>query len=100
MMTAQPTQPPGELGPEQLLQMSFSFTASRVLSSALQLDLFSRIAEGNRTASEIAKAAGAQERSMRMLLDALVGLQLLCKSKDGYELTPVAENFLVRSSLT
>jgi ubiquinone/menaquinone biosynthesis C-methylase UbiE len=71
-----------------------------VLSAALQLDVFSNIAGGNRTTAEITKAAGAQERAMRMLLDALVGLQLLGKSDDSYELTPVSENFLVRSSPT
>lgn len=98
-MTTQPAQPAaGGTGPEQLLQMSFSFTPSRVLSAAIQLDLFSHIAQGSHTAAEIAKAAGASERGTRMLLDALAGLQLLGKSEDRYELTPVAENFLVRSS--
>jgi ubiquinone/menaquinone biosynthesis C-methylase UbiE len=90
-------QPPG---PEQLLQMSFSFTPSRVLSASLQLDVFSHISRASHTASEIAKAAGASERGMKMLLDALAGLQLLVKSTDRYELTPLAEQFLVRSSPT
>jgi ubiquinone/menaquinone biosynthesis C-methylase UbiE len=98
-MTRQPDQPAsGGIGPEQLLQMSFSFTPSRVLSAALQLDLFSHIAQGSHTAAEIAQAAGASERGMRMLLDALAGLQLLGKGEERYSLTPVAENFLVRSS--
>lgn len=100
MTTQSPQQPSGELGPEQLLQMSLSFTPSRVLSSALQLNVFSHIAAGNRTAEEIAKAAGANERATRMLLDALTGLQLLVKKDDGYSLPPVSENFLVRSSPT
>lgn len=99
-MTAQPPQPMSALGPEQLMQMSMSFMPARVLSSALQLDLFSQIASGNRTATEISSAVGAHERATRMLLDALVGLQLLGKNRDGYELTPVAEDFLVRSSPT
>jgi ubiquinone/menaquinone biosynthesis C-methylase UbiE len=100
-MTTQPTPAAtGEIGPEQLLQMSFSLAPSRVLASALQLEVFSHIAAGNRTAAEIAQAAAANERAMRMLLDALVGLQLLGKSNNGYELKPVSQNFLVRSSPT
>ncbi len=89
---------PKALGPEHLLQMSFSFTPSRVLSASLQLDLFSHLARGSHTAAEVAKAAGATERGTGMLLDALTGLQLLVKSGDRYELTPLAEQFLVRSS--
>jgi ubiquinone/menaquinone biosynthesis C-methylase UbiE len=80
--------------------MSFSFTPSRVLSSALQLGVFSHVAAGQQTAAEIAKAAEADERAMSMLLDALVGLQLLSKSKEGYALTPLSEKYLVRSSPT
>lgn len=97
-MTTQPAQPAGGIGPEQLLQMNFSFAPSRVLSAAVQLDLFSHIAQGSHRTAEIAKAAGASERGTRMLLDALAGLQLLVKGADSYELTPFAENFLVRSS--
>lgn len=88
-------QPPG---PELLLQMSFSFIPSRLLSAALNLDVFSNIAKGSHTAAEVASAAGASERGMRMLLDALAGLQLLIKQAGGYQLTPLAEQFLVRSS--
>lgn len=98
-MTTQPPQSNGaSMGPEQLLQMSFSFAPSRVLSSAVQLDVFSHIAAGNRTAAEIAKAAEASERGMSMLLDSLVSLGLLGKSGDNYSLAPVSEEFLVRSS--
>lgn len=97
-MATQPQPTAGGLSPEQLLQMHFSFAPSRILSVSLQLNLFSHIAQGKHTAAEIAEAAGASERGTRMLLDALVGLQLLGKSGEGYELTPVAENFLVRSS--
>lgn len=100
-MTTQPLPgATGEPGPELLLQMSFSFTPSRVLSTALQLRVFSHMADGQHTAAEIAKAAEADERAMRMLLDALVGLQLLSKSREGYQLSPLAEKYLVRSSPT
>lgn len=97
-MTAEPTrqETTGAVGPESLLQMSFSFGPARVLATALQLRVFSHIASGQGTAQEVAQAAGASERGMRMLLDALVGFQLLGKTGERYELTPLAAQYLVR----
>jgi ubiquinone/menaquinone biosynthesis C-methylase UbiE len=83
-------------GPESLLQISFSFAPARVLATGLQLRVFSHIDAGNKGALEIAQAAGASERGMRYLLDALVGFQLLSKAGEGYELTPLSAQYLVR----
>lgn len=96
-MTAEPMrQEEGVASPESLLQMSFSFGPARVLATSLQLRVFSHMAAGSVTAQEIAQAAGASERGMCMLLDALVGFQLLNKTGESYELTPVAAEYLVR----
>ncbi|MDQ3818882.1 MAG: methyltransferase domain-containing protein [Acidobacteriota bacterium] len=86
------------LNPELLLQLSFSLAPSSILSAALTLDVFTHISAGNRTVEEIARAAGASERGMRMLLDALVALQLLSKDGEQYGLTPLSAEFLVRDS--
>jgi ubiquinone/menaquinone biosynthesis C-methylase UbiE len=86
------------LNPEPLLQMSMSFAPARVLQASVQLDLFSHIAAGNMTGAEIARAANASERGTRMLLDALVVFQLLAKTGDRYELTPLSAKYLVRDS--
>ena len=95
--TPMPTQA-ALLDPAPLMQMSFSFAAARILSTAVQLDIFSYIAAGAQTASEIAQAARASERGTRMLLDALRGFELLTKHKDAYALSPLAARFLVRNS--
>jgi ubiquinone/menaquinone biosynthesis C-methylase UbiE len=87
-----------QLDPAPLMQMSFSFAPSRILSAAVQLDIFSKIAAGAQTAGEIAKAADISERGTRMLLDALRGFELLTKHKDAYALSPMAAKFLVRDS--
>jgi ubiquinone/menaquinone biosynthesis C-methylase UbiE len=86
------------LDPAPLMQMSFSYAASRILSTAVQLDVFSKIAAGAQTAAEIARATNASERGTRMLLDALRGFELLAKHKDAYALSPMAAKFLVRDS--
>ncbi len=84
------------VSPETLQQMSFSFVPSRVLCAGVQLGVFSHIADGNTTAQEIARAAKASERGIRMLLDALVACQLLTKMEGQYDLTPPAGRYLVR----
>ncbi|MGH9784729.1 MAG: methyltransferase family protein, partial [Terriglobia bacterium] len=84
------------LNPEILHQMAFSFIPARILTTALQLGVFSHLASGKKTAEEIAQAAAASERGMRMLLDALAACQLLIKQDARYELTPLAARFLVR----
>ena len=86
------------LSPEPLVQMHWGLMTSRTLSSAVQLRVFSHIAGGKTTAAEIARAANANERATRMLLDALVGFQLLNKSEGHYELAPLAAEYLVRDS--
>ena len=77
---------------------SFSFAASRILTTALQLNIFSLIERGARTVPEIARAAQASERGTRMLLDALRAFELLGNHKDSYSLTPLTAKFLVRES--
>jgi ubiquinone/menaquinone biosynthesis C-methylase UbiE len=88
-----------EASPEQkLAQMHFSFAPSRIVSTALQLDFFSHLAAGKKTAAEVAKAAGASARGTRMILDALVGFELLSKHDGQYQLAPPARQFYVRGS--
>lgn len=98
-MSSPATKPNPANSPLALIQqLTFSFAPSRILTTGVQLGVFSHIAAGHHTAAEVAKAAGASERGMVMLLDSLTALELL-KKKDGrYELSPVAASFLVRES--
>jgi hypothetical protein len=78
--------------------LHFAFAPTLVLASAVQLKVFTHIAEGRQTAADISRAEGATERGTRMLLDALVAMDLLNKPNGRYELTPAASAYLVRSS--
>jgi ubiquinone/menaquinone biosynthesis C-methylase UbiE len=71
--------------------------AARVLSVAVQFGIFTRIAEGKRTAAEIARDAEIAERGARRLLNALVGLGFLTRAGEAYQLTAVAAEHLVRN---
>ncbi len=68
----------------------------QALAAAVELDLFTHVAEGNSTAQKIAAAAGVSEHGARRLLDALGALGYLKKTKQIYRLTPIASEFLVR----
>ena len=88
----------GALDTDRFLQLHLAFAPSRILMAALQLRVFSHIAEGNSSAAAIARAAGASERGMRMLLDALVPLDLLSKTDGTYALPPASQRYLVHES--
>lgn len=63
---------------------------------ALQLDVFTPLAERPSTAEQVAQACGCDPTGMRSLLNYLCALQLLTCEANRYALTLTAENFLVR----
>jgi ubiquinone/menaquinone biosynthesis C-methylase UbiE len=76
----------------------FAYQRSAALKSAIDLDVFTAIDGGARTASAIAKGCGASERGVRMLCDYLGTIGLLTKSGDAYQLSPEAAAFLSTKS--
>ncbi len=88
-----------EFDMDQLVEMHLGFAPSRTLMTALDLDVFSKVYEGHKTAEQIARASGASVRGVRMLLDALASLRILDKTQAGqYSLPPFVAQFLVRES--
>ena len=90
--------PGGPPGVSTLMELHFSLVPSRVLTTAVQLDLFSPLAAGPKTAAEVARERQAAERGVRMLFDALAVLQLLRKEGGRYALSPLAAKHLVRGA--
>jgi SAM-dependent methyltransferase len=84
----------------QLMQLANSFSESQTLLAANDLDVFTVIGTGGRTAGEIAKRCQADREGMRLLLDALVGLGLLSLRGNRYRNTPLGRRYLDRRSLT
>lgn len=87
----QPAAPPNPL---QIFTTLQGFQRTFALKAAVDLDLFTAIAKGSRTAAEIAKSCNAAERGVRMLSDALVVMGFLTKSGSNYSLTPDTAFFL------
>lgn len=70
----------------------------QALVAAMELDVFTHIADRKRTVKEVADAAGASQRGIANLLDALVGTGYLTKGGGRYGLRPLAATFLVRGT--
>ena len=86
---------PGQ-DPNALQQLMFAFLKSALLRTAIDLELFTHIAHGQKTPSALASAAGADERGVRIVADALSAIGLLTKSAGEYALPPLVEMMLVK----
>lgn len=75
---------PGQApSPGHILQVGLGFWASKTLLSAVELELFTALADGPRTATELERSLGLHPRSSRDFLDALVALGFLERHGDG-----------------
>jgi Dimerisation domain len=88
--------------PDHILQVGFGFWASKTLLSAVELDLFSVLADRGMTAHQIADEIGLHDRGRDDFLDALVSLGLLARDGDNanaqYRNTSDTALFLAKQS--
>lgn len=75
-----------------------AYQRTEALRTALELDLFTPLAAGPKSAAELAAACAADTRGIRILADYLTILGFLRKRADRYELTPDSSAFLNRKS--
>src|SRR3984957_2735619 len=75
-----------------------AFQRSVALRGAIDLDLFTAIADGNKSLSAIAAHIKASEKGTRILCDYLTMLGFLVKQGGEYSLTPDSAAFLNRHS--
>jgi ubiquinone/menaquinone biosynthesis C-methylase UbiE len=84
--------------PEPIFALLNAFQQTEALKAALELELFTAIAEGNNTVEAIAKRCQASMRGTRILCDYFVVMRFLEKKSDTYHLTREAALFLDRRS--
>src|SRR5919205_188462 len=82
--------------PDAILQLGLGFWASKTLLSAVELGVFSELADGALTGDEIRNRLGLHPRGYRDFLDALVALRLLTRDGDRYANTVATDVFLDR----
>jgi 2-polyprenyl-3-methyl-5-hydroxy-6-metoxy-1,4-benzoquinol methylase len=86
--------------PLQFFDTVNAFQRTEAIKTAVELDLFTAIAEGNSSAAAIARRCSAAERGVRILCDFLTINGLLSKSDGAYALTPDTAFFLDRRKRT
>jgi 2-polyprenyl-3-methyl-5-hydroxy-6-metoxy-1,4-benzoquinol methylase len=89
------TAPPS---PEHFFNTIQAYQRTAALRAAVDLDVFTAIAEGAVTVPAIAAACKASERGTRILCDYLTIIGFLTKTGDRYALTPDTAVFLTKGS--
>jgi ubiquinone/menaquinone biosynthesis C-methylase UbiE len=82
------------LNAENLLQLGRNYMESRILLTATELDLFTRLAAQPLTAAQIAPPLRVDLRGLTILLDALAGMELLSKHDGRYRCEPRLARYL------
>lgn len=80
------------------MQFAFGYSAPLIIEAAVRNRVFDTLAGGPRTVEEVSLQTGASVRGLRMIMNALVGFDLLVKDGGGrYALAPESDAFLVSS---
>src|ERR1700681_904186 len=86
------------LSPGMIFDTLQAYQRSVALRGAIDLDLFTAIAEGNKSLVAITARIHASEKGTRVLCDFLTIMGLLTKQGGDYALTPDSAAFLNRHS--
>ena len=84
--------------PERFFNAMNAYAQTEAVKAAIELEIFTAIAEGNVTAATIAKRCNAAERGVRILCDFLTIQGFLTKEGAQYVLAPDSALFLSRHS--
>jgi SAM-dependent methyltransferase len=87
-----------ENGPEIILRMAQGFMECRILHTAAELDLFTRLSNAPMSAHEVAGSISGDERALSMVLDALGAMGLLVKQGQKYQCESSVSQLLSKNS--
>src|SRR5437016_5912291 len=82
--------------PERLMEIGFAYAPPLIISAGVNNKVFDSLQNGAKTSEQIAEQTGASARALRILMNALVGLDLLKKDRqERYSLTQESAAFLL-----
>jgi 2-polyprenyl-3-methyl-5-hydroxy-6-metoxy-1,4-benzoquinol methylase len=90
--------PNAQPSPELFFSTLNAYHHTEAMKAAIELELFTAVAEGNQTTETIARRCEASERGIRILCDVLVVMGFLTKESNRYGLTSDSAVFLDRRS--
>lgn len=88
---------PRPLSLPDIFQLGY-YWETKILLTAVKLDVFTALGEKERSAAEVARRVGADAQLLDVLMNALVAIGLLTKQADGFSNTDVARSHLVKTS--
>src|SRR4026208_2266492 len=85
-----------QVTPERLMELSFAYAPPLIISAAVSNRVFDSLEDRPNTSVQAAEKTGASARALRILMNALIGLGLLKKDRQGkYSLTSESAAFLL-----
>ncbi len=86
-----------DLSLAEIFQLGY-YWETKILLTAVKLDLFSHLDGKGRTGDELAARLPADPSALTLLLNALVALGMLAKAQSCFSNSPAAQTYLVKSS--
>jgi predicted O-methyltransferase YrrM len=84
--------------PQDIRELAIGFRHTRILLTALELDVFTVLGDREKSSRQVAEEAGTDPRGTDRLLNALVTLGFLIKENDRFINTPAARRYLNQRS--
>jgi acetylserotonin N-methyltransferase len=81
-----------------VLDLLVGFRKSKVMFAAVALGVFDALETGSQSLDSLSSQLHANRDALERLLDACVGLELLCRSDGDYQNTPIASTYLTKAS--
>lgn len=82
----------------EISRLAYGFMGSKALFTALQVDVFTRLASRPMTVPELSAATGVAQNRLSTLLSALASLGLVVTADGGWANAPAAQRYLVDSA--
>jgi uncharacterized protein YjiS (DUF1127 family)/ubiquinone/menaquinone biosynthesis C-methylase UbiE len=93
--------PTPQVSPDRLMQFSFGFAPPLMIETAIRYGVFDLLDKAAKTLDALCTETHTSRRGLRMVLDALVGLEVLSKDDAGrYALTHESATYLVTGKPT
>lgn len=86
------------VSPERIFQIMTAYHHSAAMKTAVELEMFTKIAEGNSTTESISQACNSSERGIRILCDVMTVIGFLNKENGQYSLNDISNTFLNQHS--
>ena len=84
--------------PQELREIVYNFRESRIILTALELELFTAVGDGSKTSADVSKIITSNVRATDRLMNVLCNMNLLEKENEKFSNTEFSSRYLVKNS--